>query len=617
MARVANVKSKKTHFSWLILPFIILLGMAVFMASERAGVEYQVRYPPMQFLQQQNELGVEDIQYSHSNTLVLFDSDGYAGLEHFNTILDVLDSMRVTYDIHDINDTKSVYDLDNYEAAIVTFIEIDKAESEILDLVAWAENGGRLMFSIRPDPSSTFTAIYRKLGIISAGDDFVETSGVEFVSDLLPGASGLVFGLDFIVHSSYPYGLEEDAVVYALSGDEFQIPIIWEYDAGKGKIVVINTDQFNTKANRGILGASYSLLFDAFIYPVINASVYYIDDFPSPIPEGANELITEQFNRDIQSFFINVWWPDIHELSVKYGIRFTGVIIETYNDYTDPPFEKQPEIERHQYFGGLLLDDGGELGFHGYNHVSLCLEDAGKNEVLGYPNWPSDENMILSIYELYSFASNLFPEYEFNTYVPPSNVLCENSREWLPNVLPDLKVIASVYLEEEDGLAYEQEFEEADDGIIEFPRVIAGYNISSYAKWAAINELGLHYVNTHFVHPDDVLSEDRGASLGWNYLKDQFEAYVIWLEEAAPGIRNMTAKEGAMAVQRYYRLELNSEYTDGTYKIDIDNFYDEAWFMLKASGVPESITGGEITKISDNLYLIQAFEPNIVIYFSE
>ena len=64
---------------------------------------------------------------------------------------------------------------------------------------------------------------------------------------------------------------------------------------------------------------------------------------------------------------------------------------------------------------------------------------------VGYPGWPNDESMELSIYELYSFAKQLFPDNEFVTYVPPSNVLCESSRIWLPQVLPELRVISSVY----------------------------------------------------------------------------------------------------------------------------------------------------------------------------
>jgi len=371
------------------------------------------------------------------------------------------------------------------------------------------------------------------------------------------------------------------------------------------------------KGSRGIVGAAYSLLFDVFAYPVINASMLYIDDFPSPIPTITNEVITKQYGRDLQNFFVNVWWPDMKELSDRYDLLFTGVIIETYNDFVTPPFEKQSEIERHQYFGGLVLDNGGELGFHGYNHVPLCQASDNKNQALQYPTWASTEAMELSVFELYSFAKSLFPDNNFVTYVPPSNILCSQTRQWLPQVLPDLRVIASVYLEEEDGLAYEQEFMEAPDGIVELPRIIAGYEISSYMRWAAINELGLHYVNSQFLHPYDVLIPVDGETKSWAYLYNKLEDYISWLHGAAPGLRSMTSQEGAMAVQRYDRLTVNSKMLSGAYMITLDDFYDEAWLMFRTNKTPLSIEGGVLSQVSSDKYLIKALETEIKIEFTE
>jgi hypothetical protein len=135
--------------------------------------------------------------------------------------------------------------------------------------------------------------------------------------------------------------------------------------------------------------------------------------------------------------------------------------------------------------------------------------------------------------------------------------------------------------------------------------------------WAAINELGLHYVNSHFVHPFDVLNDDEGAQHDWIYLRDKFEEYVKWLSDSAPGLRNMTAKEGAMAVQRFDRLSLNSSLTAGSYRIILDNFYDEAWLMLRTDEKPLSVDGGTISQVSSNFYLIKATAPEITVEIME
>jgi hypothetical protein len=239
------------------------------------------------------------------------------------------------------------------------------------------------------------------------------------------------------------------------------------------------------------------------------------------------------------------------------------------------------------------------------------------NQALQYPNWPSTEAMELSIFELYSFSRSLFPDYKFVTYVPPSNILCPQARQWLPQVLPDLRVISGVYLEGEEGLAYQQEFMEAADGIIELPRVVAGYDVSSYMRWAAANELGLHYINAHFVRPYDILTPNGSEARGWDYLYEKLENYNAWVYDAAPGLRNMTSQEGAMAVQRFARLALHAEENGNTHKIKLDNFYDEAWLILRTNETPISMDGGTISQVSSDKYLIMALEPEIIIEFSE
>jgi len=610
------MRLQKYSFVWLLLPFLILLTLASSMVFERSGVDYEIRYPPMEFLPQITMPESEISNSIHSRTLVLYDSQSILEAEHVENVLAFLDSMRVTYVPFDIN-SSDLYNLSDYDAVIVAFHHINKIESKVNELVGWVESGGHVLFSLRPDPSDTFTGIYRKLGITSIGDELVFLKGVKFTSNLLPGVEGLSFGTDFILNNSYPVSVDENSRVHAVSADEHGIPLIWEHRQGDGRFVVINTNQFTAKNSRGILGAAYCLLFDEFAYPVINASMFYIDDFPSPIPAVANETITRQYGRDLQSFFINVWWPDIKEISDKYNLYFTGVMIEVYNGQVTPPFPKQSDIEKHQYFGGLLLDNGGELGLHGYNHIPLCLDSENINQMLDYPGWPSTESMELTAFEMYSFAKSLFPDNEFVTYVPTTNILCSQTRRWLPRVLPELKVISSVYLEEQAGLAYGQEFEEAADGIIELPRIIAGYDIDSYMWWAAVNELGLHYVNSHFVHPFDVLNEDIAKEQGWEYLRNNYEEYIEWLSQAAPGLRNMTAKEGAMAVQRYDRLVINSSQNGQFYFINLDNFYDEAWLMLRASKGPLYVDGGTISQVSSEYYLIKALEPEVVIKFME
>lgn len=609
---------QKYSFTMLLLPFSILSLLASILLVQRTGISYKttLSYGNQQLLPQENVEVADYFTDKALEALVLYDSQDPENEDLLENVIAILDSMRVKYESFDIR-TGNITDFAGYETVLVAFASWQNSEASMLALVNWVESGGRALVTIRPIPSPTFSAVYRKFGILSREDALVLVSGVEYKTDLLPGSQGLSLLSNQLNQSSYPVELSEGATVHLVSADEKKIPLLWQSDFGRGRFVFVNSDLFISKEGRGVLGAAYSLLQSIFVYPVINASVFFIDDFPSPVPAGSTELIEEQYGMTIQDFYTNVWWPDMLDISRKYDIRYTGVMIETYDHNVAAPFEKELNNERHRYFGSSLLATGGEVGLHGRNHVPLCLAQMHVNQIFEYPGWTTTESMQLSVYELFRFSKSLFPDNEFVTYVPPSNILCSDARLWLPAVMPELKVIASLYINDAQKASYAQEFTEASDGMIEFPRIASDYDISEESQFAIINELGLHFVNSHFVHPDDVLDPARGALKGWAVLRERYESYTKWLADTVPGLRNMTAREAAIAVQRFARLAINTSDVNGDFVIDLGNFYDEAWLMLRADTRPSSIEGGTITPVTSNLFLVQATKSKVVIHFEK
>ena len=366
------------------------------------------------------------------------------------------------------------------------------------------------------------------------------------------------------------------------------------------------------KAVRGIFSAAYSLLSDCTIYPVINGSAFYLDDFPSPVPGGNGEYIYRDYGINVRDFYANIWWPDILALAEKYGVRYTGVVIENYGDQTDGVIEHQMETSRFQYFGNMLLRHGGEIGYHGYNHQPLALGNVKYGDILPYTTWADTEAMENAMTELLQFCREMYPEASMSVYVPPSNVLSEEGRQLLAAKCPEIRTIASNYFTGE--FAYEQEFEVADDGIVEQPRIISGAILDDYMQMAAVSELNMHFVNSHFMHPDDLLDEDRGAKLGWEKLKNRLEEYMDWLYDSAPELRNLTGSELSGAIERYGALTYEKHVTDKSVELKLNHFYDEAYLMLRFNdGIPGKVTGGELEHVTGNLYLLHAVNDEVTI----
>ena len=136
--------------------------------------------------------------------------------------------------------------------------------------------------------------------------------------------------------------------------DERQIPLLWECRYGKGKFVVSNNSIMQKKEARGIVCAAYSLLSDICVYPVMNFSVFFIDDFPAPMPEGHHTVILKQYGRAIENFYKNIWWPDMLRLGKEYGLKYTGLLVETYNDNVKGPFSAEQDLEAPVFWGHAL-----------------------------------------------------------------------------------------------------------------------------------------------------------------------------------------------------------------------------------------------------------------------
>ena len=95
------------------------------------------------------------------------------------------------------------------------------------------------------------------------------------------------------------------------------------------------------------------------------------------------------------------------------------------------------------------------------------------------------------------------------------------------------------------------------DGMIEEPRTVSGAVWGDFSQMTVFSEMNMHYVNNHFLHPDDVLDVDRGAELGWAKMYKALDKEVSWVHNMSPSLRNLTGSELAGAVQRYGILKVS------------------------------------------------------------
>ena len=613
---MVGLKSLKTFpFKSMLVILCVFMMMAVVLFAERSGIQYTEKNRKVAYLDREEVVTEQTAVKSLTKTcLVIRNSADEASEQAWTQFQQIFKDMKVGTDVVDLKSDSVIPDYDEYETVVVLLSDISPLKEKLLELCDWVSEGGNALFAMTLQKTAYTSIIEQKLGIISSGYENTVVDSIYFEPDFMLGG-GQAYEITDPYDSAWSVQLSEQAKVHAQVEDENGQPVIWENQYGKGKFVVDNFGLYE-KAVRGFYAASYSLLTDVGIYPVINGSTFYLDDFPSPVPNGDGTYVKRDYEMSISDFYMNVWWPDMLELASDHGIHYTGVMIENYEDATDGTIEKQKDTKRFEYFGNMLLHQGGELGYHGYNHQPLSLSNTDYGDVLPYGTWKNQSAMKKAVKELVRFGDEIFPSTSMSVYVPPSNVLSAEGRRMLAKEFPQIRTIASNYFTGE--FAYVQEFEVAEDGIVEQPRIISGAIIDSYMKMAALSELNMHFVNSHFIHPDDLLDEDRGAALGWEKLKGNLSAYMDWLDDSAPSLRQLTGSELSGAIQRYGAVTFTKTVTDQAIRLELDNFYDEVYFMVRINeGTPGDVSGGKLTHLTGNLYLLKAKEPTVTIEKSE
>lgn len=612
-----NLKAKIQNFRFkgiLVIVLVFALIAAVLLV-ELSGV--QVNYTQKQLdLLPKEKIVTKTQAYNalQKDTLLLYSSEDVVSVDAYEQFAVILEDMKWGTRVVNLAE-EAIPAVDGYKVVIILFSDLSPVGDRLIDICKWVYNGGNVYFPLTIDKNAYSSAIENKLGI-EATNEYTLVDHIYVDGDFMIGG-GKAFEVPDAYESARTVQLSpRNTQVYAWEGDETGVPLIWEAFYGEGKFVVNNFGLCD-KAYRGFFAASLSLFGDVSIYPVINGSAFYLDDFPSQIPSGNNEYIARDFGTTIRDFYINIWWPDMMNLSDKYGIKYTGLAIESYDNNIDGTTDAKNDTATFLSFGNMLLRKGGELGYHGYNHQPLALGNKDYKDIYEYKTWLDLDAMEKGIQHLVDFCDELFPDVKMSVYVPPSNLLSEEGRQMLLERFPQITTLSGIYFPD-DALDFSliQEYEVDENGVVDQPRIISGCDLDDFMTLAAFSELNMHYVNNHFTHPDDALDPDRGAEIGWKELVRRFDAYLSWLYTSAPSLRNLTGTEFSAAVQRFVAAAPEMEISQTEMVITIHNFTDNGQFLVRFNErEPGAVTGGKLTHLTGDLYLLEANSAQVTVLF--
>lgn len=604
---------------WLLL-FCLLGAWLIFVTNGEKSLEAAAAIPSRVVLrttEKEEELNITES--ASPRILVLYSPDSEVSLKYKENLEIALKHLRMQSESVEIDRTDSVSYQDYNGVVLATECWSADMQEPISRLMDYVENGGALFVGMLPEETEgQFRSAYRKFGIIDYGE-FIEYDNLHFEKELVPGIAGMAFEDEAFTDVGISMTLEERAQVYASAkAGQSEIPVIWSYKCGEGKITFYNGTAMRGDFWRGIAAGCITSLFDTAMYPVINAMNLFIDDFPSPQYESTSDVVRKDYNRSVKEFYRDIWWPDMQVIANKYNDVYTGLFVATYNDIVDPGDFVYENPSMEQYYGNSLLKNGYEMGAHGYNHQSLTLE-GGTPDSMGYNPWKSTEDMAASIFKLEEITEQLFPAVSFYTYVPPSNYLSAEGRMALKQALPELEVISGIYTDEgEEGSVYVQDFEIAEDGIAEYPRITSGMMPTEFEVFTAMSGMGLYGVFSHFIHPDDIFDEERGKNQNWESLYESYCELIEWVHKTYPFLRSVSARDAGKALKVEQEAVPHLIIEEKQIKGSVENFMGEVFFYLKTDRTPMAADAScsvEIASPGSNTlyYLVTVKQPNFSI----
>ncbi|MFK7030714.1 DUF2194 domain-containing protein [Flavobacterium oreochromis] len=480
----------------------------------------------------------------------------------------------------------------------------------------------------------------------------IETKGMSINASPLGGKRQINLYSDTKHFAFAKSNFKSDLRISIWSDSQMTMPILLENNIGFGKVICCNTSKMFEKRDRGLLFTFLLKGLSGIPYPLANTSTVFLDDFPSPLYDVKQEPIKTEYNLTMNEFVYKKWWPDMKKIADKYGIKYTALLAFDYDDIRHAPFSfKQWDFAKMQgkgetkkgtsnYLTHDLLNGNHELGFHGYNHVSLLKEE-----------WEDPEDIFFSLKATKKkWLVNNFGDFPV-TYVPPSNYIDAYGIVELKKGMPSLKYFSSLYLgDKKEGGDREFDFEPCHKDLFDYPRISSGFYFNDEKYYNIFSTYLYTGVWTHFVHPDDVFQigntkekkkkkyhYELRNDLGLNWKKGKktlyscFDDFLTEFKDLNPQSDFYTVKDAAPIVMKWrgskYRHSIIGEKYIVTEETDFFNekgntwgvFFDDLSQKNKEELVNQSknyhiadFMGGKLVSLKSNNKLAFTLEKKII-----
>lgn len=462
-------------------------------------------------------------------------------------------------------------------------------ETDVEALRTLADQGRHVVVSGLPDSRllDTNRALRQSLGILEIVEDEITVDGFKLFGGFMLGGETIYDDyaqempyarLDDSV-TAYAVAQSEDAWLQELDNEDLPA-IIWRYAPDVGKVYVVNGDYLTGQMGAGLLTGFAADTESVYLYPVVNAQVSVVENYPTLTDEN-KDYMEREYGQNSSIVFRDILWPSI--VAIYFDTDDVMTVTGAFRlDYDDR--EKLDENLLRFYYEQVTKESG-EIGLSGYQVSDVPLEEKLEEDL-------DFLEEVLPNYEILTFQAGDLEEAQYASLVGEGNLL------------EDVNTVLENY-REDDGETF---FEYLDNGVLKLPiymdsRVMENEDdFRSRCLQTAYGYYGTGIDTSRVIYPD---SEDDS----WNIMSNDWSKNYRPYRTPFVCFEKTTASEADRRVRNYLALDYETSVEGEQMRITADAPDGDCYFILRLHGQEiEEMTGGSYEKIENGWYLLTLTE---------
>ena len=353
--------------------------------------------------------------------------------------------------------------------------------------------------------------------------------------------------------------------------------LLWRRSLNGANVFAANGDYLSGNTGIGILSAIMAEDSSYYLYPIVNAQVMTVANFPGMADENNDDLLP-RYGRGSAALNRDLLWPSLESMSEINGFRMSCFEMPQY-DYFD---DIEPDPELISYYLSLMRERGAEAGVSLQHSAAISLGE----------KWNRDEAYLSLDAREYRYNAAFLTEQELG--------------EWGGDAAGAFDAL-SVRLTERDGLFF---FLDADTLCQAVTQDLLNYSFRADLELRSV-QTALGYSNPMLDLLTITWPEEDAPGWEVDYEKAASSLHTYW--RAFRWFDRVTVSESDRRIRSFLAMDYSQRRQGDTITLELTGA-ETADFMLRThKEVVTNVTGGTARKLETGAWLIHAQQPRVEI----